>query len=159
MWGLHRPHAHKVIPDLLIFYLFIYNIYFYFSLVAASGGFSSLQGTGFSLQWFLLLWSTGSVVVAHRLRGSPASGIFPDQGSNWCPLSCKTDSYPLDHQGSPLWSILKGKSAHLEGCSFPCISAIQWLLILPYFRIKGGMLLYLLPFSTPFANLTLSSSL
>ena len=62
MWGPQRPHAHKVIPDLLFKKIFIFNIYFCFSLVAASGGYSSLQGTGFSLQWFLLLWSTGSAV-------------------------------------------------------------------------------------------------
>ena len=31
-----------------------------FSLVAESGGFSSLWCTGFSLQWLLLEWSTGS---------------------------------------------------------------------------------------------------
>ena len=59
-------------------------IYFYFwlrwvfvaahglSLVAASGGYSSLRCTGCSLQWLLLLRSTGSrcagsVVVARRL--------------------------------------------------------------------------------------------
>ena len=30
------------------------------SLVAASGGYSLLQCAGFSLQWLLLLWSTGS---------------------------------------------------------------------------------------------------
>ena len=30
------------------------------SLVAASGGYSSLWCVGFSLQWLLLLWSTGS---------------------------------------------------------------------------------------------------
>ena len=30
------------------------------SLVAASGGFSSLWCVGFSLRWLLLLWSTGS---------------------------------------------------------------------------------------------------
>ena len=30
------------------------------SLVAASGGYSSLQCASFSLQWLLLLWSTGS---------------------------------------------------------------------------------------------------
>ena len=42
------------------------------SLVAASGGYSLLRRTGFSLQWFLLLWSmgsrhAGSVVVARGL--------------------------------------------------------------------------------------------
>ena len=30
------------------------------SLVAASGGYSSLWCAGFSLRWLLLLWSTGS---------------------------------------------------------------------------------------------------
>ena len=30
------------------------------SLVAASGGYSSLRCAGFSLRWLLLLWSTGS---------------------------------------------------------------------------------------------------
>ena len=40
------------------------------SLVVVSGGYSSLQCAGLSLQWLLLLWSTGAwalVVVAHRL--------------------------------------------------------------------------------------------
>ena len=31
-----------------------------FSLVAVSGGYSSLWCAGFSLQWLLLLWSMGS---------------------------------------------------------------------------------------------------
>ena len=44
-----------------------------FSLVAASKGYSSLQCTGFSLRWLLLLQSTGSrptgsVVMAHGSR-------------------------------------------------------------------------------------------
>ena len=48
---------------------FIYFIYFWLrwvflamcglSLVAANGGYSSLQCVGFSLRWLLLLWSTG----------------------------------------------------------------------------------------------------
>ena len=54
-----------------------------FSLVVASGGYSSLRCTGFSLQWFLLLRSmgsryAGSVVVANGLSCSAACGIFPD---------------------------------------------------------------------------------
>ena len=46
------------------------------SLVAVSGAYSLLRCTGFSLQWLLLLWSTGSVVVAHRFSCSTACGIF-----------------------------------------------------------------------------------
>ena len=87
------------------------------SLVAASGGYSSLRCAVFSLRWLLLLWSTGSrragfsicgtrasvivahglqsagsVVVAHGLSCSAAYGIFPDQGLNPCPLHWQADS-------------------------------------------------------------------
>ena len=60
----------------------------------------------FSLSRPLLLRSTGSrrvgsVVVAHGPRCSAACGIFPDQGSNPCPLRWQADSQPLRHQGSP----------------------------------------------------------
>ncbi|KAJ8783633.1 hypothetical protein J1605_008676 [Eschrichtius robustus] len=43
----------------------------------------------------------GSVVVAHGPSCSAACGIFPDQGSNPCPLHWQADSPPLRHQGSP----------------------------------------------------------
>ena len=76
------------------------------SLVVASRGHSSSWCTGLSLSWPLLLRSTGSrragsVVVAHGPRCSVACGIFPDQGSNPCPLHWQADSQPLRHQGSP----------------------------------------------------------
>ena len=76
------------------------------SLVAASGGHSSSRCAGLSLSRPLLLWSTGSrhagsVVVAHRPSCSAACAIFPDQGSNPCPLHWQADSQPLRHQGSP----------------------------------------------------------
>ena len=45
--------------------------------------------------------SAGSVVVAHGPSCSTACGIFPDQGSNPCPLHWQADSQPLRHQGSP----------------------------------------------------------
>ena len=96
--------------------LFIYYFYFWLcwvfvsvwglSPVAASGGHSSSQCAGLSLSRPLLLWSTGSrragsVVVAHGPSCSAACGIFPDQGSNPCPLHWQADSQPLRHQGSP----------------------------------------------------------
>ena len=76
------------------------------SLVAASGGHSSSRCAGPSLSRPLLLRSTGSrragsVVVAHGPSCSAARGIFPDQGSNPCPLHWQADSQPLCHQGSP----------------------------------------------------------
>ena len=41
-----------------------------------------------------------SVAVARRLSCSNTCGIFPDQGSNTCPLHWQMNSYPLDHQRS-----------------------------------------------------------
>ena len=103
--------------NLLFFSLFLNKVIYFWlhwvfvaarglSLVAASGGYSSLWCMGFSLQWLLLSWSTGSrrvgsVVVVHGLSCSAACGIFPDQGSNPCPLHWQADSQPLCHQGSP----------------------------------------------------------
>ena len=76
------------------------------SPVVASGGPSSSRCAGLSLSRPLLLRSTGSrhagsVIVAHGPSCSAACGIFPDQGSNPCPLHWQADSQPLRHQGSP----------------------------------------------------------
>ena len=81
------------------------------SLVAASGGHSSSRCMGLSLSRPLLLGPlllrstgsrrAGSVVVEHRPSCSVACGIFPDQGSNPCPLHWQADSQQLHHQGSP----------------------------------------------------------
>ena len=78
------------------------------SLIVASGGHSSSRCAGLLLSRPLLLWSTGlrragSVIMAHGPSRSAACGIFPDQGSNPCPLHWQADSQPLRHQGSP-WS-------------------------------------------------------
>ena len=100
------------------FFIFIFYLFIYFwlcwvfvsvrglSLVAASGGHSSSQYAVLSLSRPLLLRSTGSrragsVIVAHGPSCSAACGIFPDQGSNPCPLHWQADSQPLRHQGIP----------------------------------------------------------
>ena len=121
--------------DTLFFFKFIYYlliIYFWLcwvfvsvrglSLVAASGGHSSSRCAGLSLSRPLLLRSTGSrragsVVVAHGPSCSAACGIFPDQGSNPCPLRWQADSQPLRHQGSP-WTllVLKDVRQFLRSC-------------------------------------------
>ena len=80
-------------------------------LVAASGGHSSSRCAGLSLSRPLPLRGTGSrragsAIVAQGLSCSAACGIFPDQGSNSCPLHWQADSQPLRHQGSPGCSIL-----------------------------------------------------
>ena len=76
------------------------------SLVAASGCHSSSRCAGLSLSRPLLLQTTGSrragsVVVAHGPSCSATCGIFPDQGTNPCPLHWQADSQPLSHQGRP----------------------------------------------------------
>ena len=94
----------------LILFLFLAVLIFVsvrgLSLVAASGGHSSSRCTGLSLSRPLLLRITGSrragsVIVAQGPSCSAACGIFPDQGSNPCPLHWQADSQPLRHQGSP----------------------------------------------------------
>ena len=47
------------------------------------------------------LQSIGSVVLAHGLSYPGEYGIFPDPGSNPCPLHWQVDSDPLYHQGNP----------------------------------------------------------
>ena len=91
------------------FYLFIYFWLDWvfiaaqaFSLIAMSRGYSWV-----AVQRLLLRQSTGLRVQGLRSCGVrtscfPASGIFPDQGSNSCPLHWQADSLPLSHQGSPL---------------------------------------------------------
>ena len=99
------------------------------SLVVASGGHSSSQCVGLSLLRPLLLRSTGSrragsVIVAHGPSCSVACGIFPDQGSNPCPLHWQADSQPLHHQGSPVSDIF---AQHIVfefypfNCTYQCI--------------------------------------
>ena len=89
------------------------------SPVAASRGHFSSRGAGLSLSRPLLLQSTGSrragsVVVAHGLSCSVACGIFPDQGSNPCPVHWQADSQPLSHQGSRICFLYSEKSPYTE---------------------------------------------
>ena len=100
------------------------------SLVAASGGHSSSRCAGLSLLRPLTiapltiavslvakhrLRRAGSVIVAHGLSCSAACGIFPDQGSNLCPLHWQADSQPLSHQGSP-YCVNSLKVFHMFQC-------------------------------------------
>ena len=84
------------------------------SLVVASGGHSSSWCVGLPLSRPLLLRSTGSgcagsVIVAHGRSRSAACGIFPDQGSNPCPLHWQADSQPPRHLGSPYLMYFDGQ--------------------------------------------------
>ena len=133
-------------------YLFIYLFYFWLcwvfvsvrglSLVVASGGHSSSWCAGLSLLQPHLLRSTGSrragsVIVAHGPSCSAACGLFPDQGSNPCPLHWQADSQPLRHQRSPElcsyvgitqthWASFLLNSRRMEGMSFQDVALNLW---------------------------------
>ena len=73
---------------------------------SACGGFL-LRSVGSWVHW---LSSWCSWALEHRFSNCGklvslpmACGIFPDQGSNPCPLHWQADSSPLDHQGSPMF--------------------------------------------------------
>ena len=123
-----------------IFFL-IYFIYFWLcwvfvsvqglSPVVESGGHSSSWCAGLSLSRPLPLRSTGSrhagsVVVAHGPIRSTACGIFPEQGSNPCPLHWQADSQPLRHQGSPVLPFIE---CHIVGI-IQYLAFSDWLLSL-----------------------------
>ena len=101
----------------ILFYFYLWLCWVFISVrglspVAASGGHSSSRCAGLSLSRPLLLQSTGSrragsAIVAHGLSRFAACGIFPDQGSNPCPLHWQADSQPLRHQGSPVCLLKK----------------------------------------------------
>ena len=60
--------------------------------------------------------------MAHELSCSAACGIFPDQGSNPCPLHWQADSQPLRHEGSPgkdLYRLLEEVAELINPTSVP----------------------------------------
>ena len=112
--------VHRTTGFLVFFFMAVLGLRFcaraFSTFSAASGGHSSSRCAGLSLSRPLLLRSTGSrrtgsVVVAHGPSCSVACGIFPDQGSNPCPLHWQADSQPLSHQGSPTGSF-DGRTQH-----------------------------------------------
>ena len=103
-------HIYIIHSFFFIFFLFlaVLGLRFCASALSSCGKWGPLLSrcAGLSLSQPLLLRSTGSrrvgsVVVAHGPSRSAACGIFPDQGSNPCPLHWQADSQPLRHQGSP----------------------------------------------------------
>ena len=121
-----HPHLPPTLQeDALLSFLRIIFLFFYYYFFGSAGssllcmgflllqrvrGYSSLRCAGFSLQWLLSLWNTGSrhmgvgdcadsAVAAHGLSCSMACEIFPDQGLNPCPLPWQAYSYPLYSPG------------------------------------------------------------
>ena len=67
--------------------------------------------------------------VAHGPSCSAACGIFPDQGSNPCPLHWQADSQPLHHQGSPITCVF------LASCPYHRSCLICWHTIVHYISL------------------------
>ena len=100
---------------ILFIYLFIYLFMSVLGLHLCARAFSSCGERG---PLFIAacgpLTIAASLVAEHRLQtrrlsncGSRAHllracGIFPDEGTNPCPLHWQADSQPLCHQGSPI---------------------------------------------------------
>ena len=113
-----HPDRCEVISHCAFFIpLFIYLFYLFLAVLGlrfCARAFSSCSKRGTTLHrgarashyrglscWGAQAPDAHSVVVAHGLSCSAACGIFPDQGSNLCPLHWQADSQPLRHQGSP----------------------------------------------------------
>ena len=79
-------------------------------------GFLELRYADFSLQWLLLLQSTGSAVVTHGLICSTACGIFLEQGSNQCLLQLAGAFFFLNHWKPSSTHLKKKKINNLFGC-------------------------------------------
>ena len=110
----------------LILFIYLWLCWVFISVrglspVVASGGHSSLRCAGLSPSRPLLLRSTGSrragsAIMTHGPSRSAACGIFPDQGSNPCPLHWQADSQPLRHQGSPQMTLLQALFSSFHFC-------------------------------------------
>ena len=79
----------------------------------------------------------GSVVVAHGLSCSLASGIFLDQGLNPFLLRWQADSSPLSHRGSPpvyfccSFCLLSGTPTVRTGMFFVGVTVVSQSLVVP----------------------------
>ena len=98
--------------------------------------------TGLSLSRPLLLRSigsrrAGSVIVAHGPSCFAACGIFPDQGSNPCPLHWQADSQPLHHQGSPNFILLHVAVQFSQHHLLKRLSFLHCIFLLPLSKIRG----------------------
>ena len=83
------------------------------------------------------LGPVGSVVVAHGLSCSLASGIFLDQGLNPFLLRWQADSSPLSHRGSPpvyfccSFCLLSGTPTVRTGMFFVGVTVVSQSLVVP----------------------------
>ena len=111
-WCPQRQRQGLLVLFVCLFWLYwVYFLYGHFSIWDKWGLLSACRVHGFSLQWLLLLWSTGfrhmgfssfaigSVSVLHQLSCSLACEIFPEQGLNPCLPHRQANLLPCGHQG------------------------------------------------------------
>ena len=138
----------KGIP--LFLFIFIYLFLAVLGLRFCARAFSSCGKRG---PLFIVvrgpLTITASLVVEHRLQTrrlsscgsrakcSAACGIFPDQGSNPCPLHSQADSQQLRHQGSPLSFLLKNLFHQSLCISCLTSAALTLFAILCFLKYSG----------------------
>ena len=98
--------------------------------------------------WALGAWA--SVVVAHGLSCSVAWGIFPDEGSNPCPLHWQADSEPLCHQGSPAHHISDinfqfvmyiSAPTHFLGSHYPTLYSGMFIQTIKVYGVASGSMI------------------
>ena len=112
-WFSQKSAAFGPLFHFLCFFLcvlfFFFQLLWVFPVHVRAFSHCSERGLLFAaVQGLLLLQSIGSrhlgsAVMVHRFCCSTACAIFPDQGSNSCPLYWQADSQSLAHQGS-LWT-------------------------------------------------------
>ena len=107
--------AHSIIGSVF----FLINLFIYFwlcwvfitacslSLIAASRGYSSLWYAGFSLQWLLLLPSTGSRHTGFSSCGAKALELRLSSCGVWAQLLCSMWDLPRPHI-EPVFPALAG---------------------------------------------------
>ena len=83
--------------------------------------------------------------MAHGPSCSAACGIFPDQGSNPCPLNWQADSQPLRHQESPYFFNV------MVAINFPLSTAVTasrkfWCVVFLFSFVSKDFLISLVTF-------------
>ena len=87
-----KPYFHLFIIFFNVLFIFLAALGLHCCAWASHCGGFSCCGARPLGAWASVVVAVGSVVVAHGLSCSAACGIFPDQGSNLCPLHWQADS-------------------------------------------------------------------
>ena len=79
-------HKSAFLKNILFLYCWLCWVFVAVQILVSGCGAKASRCGSFSCCGVWALGGSGSVLVAHGLSYSKAWGIFPDQGSNLCPL-------------------------------------------------------------------------